>query len=1533
MATTPTPPPGSGGTGAPGSTVTLTIAVDAKTGQITIQNVTAGLKGMASAAGAAGAAAGGAGGAAASSAGGWLKLYAQTELVARGFNMMKGVMHDTIVETALVAARTEVLNTTLAVTAKNMNYTVGAAQAQVEAIRRMNITHQDSINLTLQFMRAQLDLAKATNLARAAQDLAVVTGENSSQTASTLIEAIQNQNVLMLRQYGIVTNQNMIYERYANALNRSADSLSSVERRAAFLNYTLLEANKISGAYIAAMEDAGKKMTSLDRVFQDAREHIGERFLPIMNKVVDALYALGETVSKIPGWMIDLVGAMATAVTTAAALTVGIMALAKAWDFVATAAKAAMVAQGAAAGSSAVGTLVSLIKVHPYVAAIVGLLAIGAGIYTTWGARAEAHYKLTVNAAQGLLGMVQSGENLKKQYQDMVDLQTKLGDVSANNAQLTDRELHSYKLLNEEQNRRLVTLEKSQELQARQNALLNAARVYSADLTRIERDAATGKERQVVDMQRLAAVQETYRKQLDEQIRAMEVIAEERRKDYQASVSQIQRWQQTLEQFRKMGEIPGAFGKGAEPNIIEQLQKAVEKSAELKKALDQVNQELETIRSTANGLQLIPVAMEQTVQTLQTGFQTWQTIVQLARSGGKATSEELLLAQNTVQAARGAFQDISKAVDAALATKQRDKSVTAEQQALYKQLGDNIKKAYGDQLAGAEAQISKTKDLGSQITAMFRAYRAGTDAAGKDLQNLGVDLGSINNTMLAMLQFELQLRQAARDRASEQVQASVQELEIRQRVLGAQTQTYGVRKQQIELEAEITAKQNQDLMRQYALLGGNAKQYAVLLEQARVRIQQLQQEQLEREKRQALEQLEIQREQARQAAASTTLAERESLLKRQYELEAQSIRETYSDEADLTKALKALWGRYFAELFGMQQQSREQIRNLQLETIRLQQSAVESGKGPAGFQEEQIKAIADLDKRRVDMEVNNYKLSKDYLDKLKEDRQSAEAYLEAYRKNLEAQHVAYVKGLWMDYYDAVKRRQQEREAILDRAYRVERGFTQIDLDLREQERALIAQLDQMLREGILKSEKERSDIEERLLGQLRREAELRRIASESDAARRAQGLNQVMGPEMVAKALKMQAEAAKEARDNYAKVLDEYEKGKATLQELVDAADAVQKTMLSLPDIFQAWANGLPVDKVDVFKASVSTMADAVGQAYSALLQGQNVGAAFRSAIGKMLQASAVQSMVSSVQELAAGIAALTPWGAAIYGPAGIHFKAAAMFAAAAAATGAAGAAIGGGGGGGGSAGEAGANLGRPQPVSTKTSMEEGIIRLNDNLVVASRVIQYAGTQYSNLGAQLYQFTKEVNTLASSTSESVRQMADKLANDLAKVAQGGFQPAGLQALFNELNAWLATNTQTAQQQLGILQTVSGQLLETQQAAQQSSAQASNLPQMISDKLSESLHSVQRAQDDNSQVMIELARRQLQELVKANEKDMTIQVDASTYLDGGTMGTLMEQSYVKNTSTYKRQVAGAVLSATGQNVNRQQMGRLLGNGGI
>lgn len=137
---------------------------------------------------------------------------------------------------------------------------------------------------------------------------------------------------------------------------------------------------------------------------------------------------------------------------------------------------------------------------------------------------------------------------------------------------------------------------------------------------------------------------------------------------------------------------------------------------------------------------------------------------------------------------------------------------------------------------------------------------------------------------------------------------------------------------------------------------------------------------------------------------------------------------------------------------------------------------------------------------------------------------------------------------------------------------------------------------------------------------------------------------------------------------------------------------------------------------VDAFKS----MAQALGQLVQQwVLYGNTGPGALRKVVAATLAAFSSQAAVAALMELAYGFAALTPWGALLYGPAPLHFKAAALFAAAAAISGLAGRAIAGNSfsqGAGGAGAGASPNTTQPQqpprPIDLSRQSGETIIRV-----------------------------------------------------------------------------------------------------------------------------------------------------------------------------------------------------------------------------
>lgn len=203
--------------------------------------------------------------------------------IAAGYYVvLKGV----IAGTATYAARNETLAVVTERLAISNGLNVDAVLRQVAAVAKLGITTQEARNTVNQMIVAQLDVAKATNLARLAQDAAVVAGKNSSETLGDIIHGITTRQTDVLRTAGIQVSFDDAFKRAAKSLGIAATDLTEYQKRQIALNEVLAQAPKLAGAYEAAMDTAGKQMTSFSRFVDEAKAAVGERFLPTFGSVI-----------------------------------------------------------------------------------------------------------------------------------------------------------------------------------------------------------------------------------------------------------------------------------------------------------------------------------------------------------------------------------------------------------------------------------------------------------------------------------------------------------------------------------------------------------------------------------------------------------------------------------------------------------------------------------------------------------------------------------------------------------------------------------------------------------------------------------------------------------------------------------------------------------------------------------------------------------------------------------------------------------------------------------------------------------------------------------------------------------------------------------------------------------------------------------------------------------------------------------------------------------------------------------------------
>lgn len=196
----------------------------------------------------------------------------------------------------LLAGRVEVLDVVVKKVGETAGYSARQIDTVVESVMAMGITMQASRVATTRMIWAQLDLAKATELARVAQDAAVIANINSSYTLQQLIYGIVTYNPRILRTYGIMINMEQAIGKFARQMGISTEQVVVAQKQQIALNEVLSFAERITGAYETSMTKAGKQWVSLPRYMEEMQRTIGEAFLPAFSRLVLAWTKWAEAV-------------------------------------------------------------------------------------------------------------------------------------------------------------------------------------------------------------------------------------------------------------------------------------------------------------------------------------------------------------------------------------------------------------------------------------------------------------------------------------------------------------------------------------------------------------------------------------------------------------------------------------------------------------------------------------------------------------------------------------------------------------------------------------------------------------------------------------------------------------------------------------------------------------------------------------------------------------------------------------------------------------------------------------------------------------------------------------------------------------------------------------------------------------------------------------------------------------------------------------------------------------------------------------
>ena len=213
-----------------------------------------------------------------------LAVAAVVALIAALAALALGIIKATIAlvkfgwESTKTAGRVAELHVVTQLLGQRAGFTAQEINDQTQAIRELGIRTDVALKLQLQFARYNLDMAKATDIARVAQDAAVISMQDSSDTLDGILYGILTYNKRILRTQGLNVDLQGSFEQMADELGVTTKSLSEQQKVQAALNAVIAEGSKIAGTYEAAMDLPAKRMRSLKRLTFDLAVAMGAPF-------------------------------------------------------------------------------------------------------------------------------------------------------------------------------------------------------------------------------------------------------------------------------------------------------------------------------------------------------------------------------------------------------------------------------------------------------------------------------------------------------------------------------------------------------------------------------------------------------------------------------------------------------------------------------------------------------------------------------------------------------------------------------------------------------------------------------------------------------------------------------------------------------------------------------------------------------------------------------------------------------------------------------------------------------------------------------------------------------------------------------------------------------------------------------------------------------------------------------------------------------------------------------------------------------
>lgn len=210
-----------------------------------------------------------------------------------------------IKDITLLNARFETMGIVMGVAGNNAGYTRAQMGALEQDLQKTGISAIKARENLTSLATANIDLSKASKLARAAQDLAVVGNTNSSDAFARMVDGIKSGEVEVLRHLGLNVSFEGSYKRLAQQLGTTTEKLTEQQKIQARANEVIKQSAAYAGIYEESLGAAGKQLQSLTRYIEDAKVKLGETFNESLGfavgKFTEAMKAANAELDKAGG--------------------------------------------------------------------------------------------------------------------------------------------------------------------------------------------------------------------------------------------------------------------------------------------------------------------------------------------------------------------------------------------------------------------------------------------------------------------------------------------------------------------------------------------------------------------------------------------------------------------------------------------------------------------------------------------------------------------------------------------------------------------------------------------------------------------------------------------------------------------------------------------------------------------------------------------------------------------------------------------------------------------------------------------------------------------------------------------------------------------------------------------------------------------------------------------------------------------------------------------------------------------------------